>query len=96
MNNNLKSVAIIAISAIIATSIYVARNQNNDIRTQEQKDFDSRIEADRDDGGYDYDCSDFKTRQEALDFFRLAGGPRNDPYGLDGDEDGVICENFSF
>jgi hypothetical protein len=37
----------------------------------------------------DYDCSDFATQEEAQEYL-LPG----DPYGLDGDGDGVACEDL--
>lgn len=39
--------------------------------------------------GTDYDCSDFANQAEAQDYL-LPG----DPYGLDGDDDGVACEDL--
>ena len=40
----------------------------------------------------DRDCSDFKTRQEAQNFFEQAGS--GDPHRLDGDKDGLACEGL--
>lgn len=37
----------------------------------------------------DYDCEDFATQEEAQEYL-LPG----DPYGLDGDDDGVACEDL--
>lgn len=37
----------------------------------------------------DYDCADFATQEEAQEYL-LPG----DPYGLDGDNDGVACEDL--
>jgi len=37
----------------------------------------------------DYDCSDFATQEEAQEYL-LPG----DPYGLDGDNDGIACEDL--
>jgi hypothetical protein len=37
----------------------------------------------------DYDCEDFSTQEEAQEYL-LPG----DPYGLDGDDDGVACEDL--
>jgi hypothetical protein len=37
----------------------------------------------------DYDCEDFETQEEAQEYL-LPG----DPYGLDGDNDGVACEDL--
>ena len=42
----------------------------------------------------DYNCEDFTTCEEAQKFFRDHGGPRLDPYGLDGDDDGIACEKL--
>jgi micrococcal nuclease len=44
--------------------------------------------------GPDRDCSDFGTHEEAQRFFIAAGGPASDPHRLDGDHDGVACENL--
>lgn len=43
-------------------------------------------------GFKDRDCSDFKTWQEAQDFFMQAG--QGDPHRLDGDKDGIACEGL--
>lgn len=40
------------------------------------------------------DCDDFLTFREARAFFQGAGGPENDPHGLDADNDGVPCEGL--
>ena len=42
--------------------------------------------------GGNMDCSDFATWEEAQTFYRLAGGPTQDPHYLDADRDGVACE----
>ena len=41
----------------------------------------------------DKDCSDFPTQRAAQIFFLKHGGPRYDPDRLDGDNDGVACED---
>lgn len=41
----------------------------------------------------DKDCSDFSTQRAAQIFFLKHGGPRHDPDRLDGDNDGVACED---
>jgi hypothetical protein len=47
------------------------------------------------DGYSDVNCSDFDTHAHAQSFFKGTGGsPSNDPYGLDGDHDGVACETL--
>jgi len=43
--------------------------------------------------GGDRDCSDFSTQAAAQAFFLSAGGPSQDPHGLDADGDGVACES---
>jgi hypothetical protein len=43
-------------------------------------------------GFKDRDCSDFKTQKQAQKFFKKHN-PRKDPHGLDGDHDGVACED---
>lgn len=41
----------------------------------------------------DRDCADFATQRAAQIFFLRHGGPRRDPHRLDGDNDGVACED---
>ncbi len=41
----------------------------------------------------DKDCADFATQRAAQIFFLKHGGPRHDPDRLDGDNDGVACED---
>jgi hypothetical protein len=41
----------------------------------------------------DKDCADFATQRAAQIFFLKHGGPRRDPDRLDGDNDGVACED---
>jgi hypothetical protein len=43
----------------------------------------------------DRDCGDFATQAEAQAFFESQGGPAQDPHGLDGDGDGVVCASLS-
>ena len=42
----------------------------------------------------DRDCSDFSTHRQAQRFFKKHGGPRKDPHRLDGDNDGIACEDL--
>jgi hypothetical protein len=42
----------------------------------------------------DYDCSDFKTWEEAQKVFIRDGGFQKDPYNLDSDGDGIACESL--
>lgn len=41
----------------------------------------------------DKDCADFATQRAAQIFYIKHGGPRSDPHRLDGDDDGVACED---
>jgi endonuclease YncB( thermonuclease family) len=41
----------------------------------------------------DRDCSDFSTQAAAQDHFLALGGPGSDPDRLDGDGDGIACED---
>jgi endonuclease YncB( thermonuclease family) len=41
----------------------------------------------------DRDCSDFSTQASAQDYFLALGGPGSDPDRLDGDGDGIACED---
>jgi len=41
----------------------------------------------------DKDCADFASQRAAQIFFIKHGGPRYDPHRLDGDDDGVACED---
>jgi hypothetical protein len=40
----------------------------------------------------DRDCADFPTQAKAQRFF-LKHHPNRDPHGLDGDNDGIACED---
>jgi hypothetical protein len=40
------------------------------------------------------DCSDFSTQADAQRFFEDNGGPQNDPFNLDVDNDGRACEGL--
>lgn len=42
----------------------------------------------------DRDCDDFPTWKKAQRFFKKHGGPRKDPHRLDGDNDGIACEDL--
>jgi len=42
----------------------------------------------------DYNCSDFATQPEAQNFFKRSGGSSKDTNHLDGDHDGVACEDL--
>ncbi len=42
----------------------------------------------------EYNCSDFKTQPEAQKFFTNAGGVSKDTNRLDGNKDGVACQDL--
>ena len=42
----------------------------------------------------EYNCKDFATQSEAQRFFINAGGKSKDTNKLDGDNDGVACEDL--
>ncbi len=44
--------------------------------------------------GPDRNCSDFATQEEAQAFYIAAGGPQQDPHGLDRDHNGLACESL--
>ena len=41
-----------------------------------------------------YRCKDFTSHTEAQKIFEQAGGPKQDPYNLDHDGDGIACEGL--
>jgi hypothetical protein len=41
----------------------------------------------------DKDCDNFKSQKAAQIYFLKLGGPRYDPDDLDGDADGIACED---
>jgi hypothetical protein len=43
----------------------------------------------------DLDCANFSSQKAAQIFFLKHGGPRYDPDRLDGDHDGIACEDNS-
>jgi hypothetical protein len=42
----------------------------------------------------EYNCDDFSTQPEAQKFFEKAGGPNKDVNRLDGNNDGVACQDL--
>jgi micrococcal nuclease len=44
------------------------------------------------DGESDLDCPDFSTRVNAQAFFAATGGPAFDPFNLDSDRNGLVCQ----
>ena len=47
-----------------------------------------------DPNGPDRNCTDFDTWAEAQAFYEVAGGPDEDPHGLDSNSDGVACQSL--
>lgn len=47
-----------------------------------------------DPNGIDRDCGDFTSWWDAQNFFFAAGGPDDDPHGLDHNGDGIVCESL--
>jgi len=43
----------------------------------------------------EYNCSDFLTQTEAQTFFKKAGGVNQDTNRLDGNKDGIACQNLT-
>jgi hypothetical protein len=41
----------------------------------------------------DRDCADFHSQKAAQIYYLKHGGPRHDPDRLDGDDDGIACED---
>ncbi len=41
-----------------------------------------------------YNCADFDSQAQAQRFFTKAGGKNNDTNQLDGDDDGIACEDL--
>lgn len=41
-----------------------------------------------------YNCSNFKTRSEAMKVFNQCGGVKKDIHKLDADKDGIACESL--
>jgi hypothetical protein len=44
--------------------------------------------------GPDRNCGDFSNWEDAHEFYLAAGGPAQDPHGLDGNNDGKPCESL--
>jgi excalibur calcium-binding domain-containing protein len=42
----------------------------------------------------DKDCADFSSWRQAQNFYVKHGGPKRDPHRLDGDHDGIACEDL--
>ncbi|WP_277680034.1 thermonuclease family protein [Gracilibacillus dipsosauri] len=67
---------------------------NNEEEKQSSESTNNTSGLKYDPNGPDRNCGDFDTQDEAQQFFEAAGGPSNDPHGLDRDKDGVVCESL--
>jgi Excalibur calcium-binding domain len=54
--------------------------------------FKGTANASRNTSGTDLDCADFSSQPEAQEFFLRGGGISDDRHNLDGDDDGIACE----
>ncbi len=75
----------------------ITRNANGQIITRKMRDKNGNVVPDGTAGAKytdEYNCADFSTQPEAQRFFDKAGGVSKDTNRLDGDKDGVACEDL--
>ncbi|HEX6626604.1 MAG TPA: excalibur calcium-binding domain-containing protein [Gemmatimonadaceae bacterium] len=75
----------------------IRRDANGQIITRVRRDKDGNVVPEGTAGSKytdEYNCADFSTRAEAQRFFDKAGGVGHDTNRLDGDKDGVACEDL--
>jgi hypothetical protein len=75
----------------------IRRDANGQILTRVMRDKNGNVVPDGTAGAKytdEYNCSDFSTQSEAQQFFTRAGGAGHDTNRLDGDKDGVACEDL--
>jgi hypothetical protein len=73
----------------------VKRDANGNILTKIMRDKYGNITTDGTGKATDeYNCADFSTQVEAQTFFDKAGGISNDTNRLDGNKDGVACQDL--
>jgi hypothetical protein len=75
----------------------IRRDANGNIITRVTRDKDGNIVPEGQAGAKytdEYNCSDFSTQPEAQRFFDKAGGVSQDTNRLDGDKDGIACEDL--
>jgi hypothetical protein len=75
----------------------IRRDANGQIVTRVTRDKDGNVVPDGTTGAKytdEYNCADFSTQPDAQRFFDKAGGVGHDTNGLDGDKDGVACEDL--
>ena len=86
---------VLAVLIIINLKFDKGINKEFDSDTQEQIDELFGDQETSDDCASDiYNCDDLTTQQDAQDMFELCGGINNDIHGLDGNNDGVVCESL--
>jgi cytochrome c556 len=75
----------------------IRRDANGKIITRVTRDKNGNVVPDGTAGAKytdEYNCADFSTQAEAQRFFAKAGGVGHDTNRLDGDKDGVACEDL--
>jgi hypothetical protein len=75
----------------------IRRDANGNIVTRVTRDKNGNVVPDGTAGAKytdEYNCTDFTTQPEAQRFFDKAGGVGHDTNRLDGDKDGVACEDL--
>jgi hypothetical protein len=75
----------------------IRRDANGQIVTRVTRDKNGNVVPDGTAGAKytdEYNCTDFSTQPEAQRFFDKAGGVGHDTNRLDGDKDGVACEDL--
>ena len=75
----------------------IRRDANGQIITRKMRDKNGNVVPDGTAGAKytdEYNCADFSTQPEAQRFFDKAGGVSKDTNRLDGDKDGVACEDL--
>ena len=75
----------------------IRRDANGNIVTRVSRDKNGNVVPDGTAGAKytdEYNCADFSTQPEAQRFFDRAGGVGHDTNRLDGDNDGVACEDL--
>ena len=75
----------------------IRRDANGQIITRVRRDKNGNIVPEGTAGAKytdEYNCSDFSTQSDAQRFFDKAGGVGRDTNRLDGDKDGVACEDL--
>jgi len=75
----------------------IRRDANGKVVTRVMRDKNGNVVPDGTAGAKytdEYNCADFSTQPEAQRFFAKAGGVGHDTNRLDGDKDGVACEDL--